>query len=74
MCYLCLQYRLREPGSYILRDTPEPWQLKAPGPRTKQTKKQVEETRKENGSPHVRGTNTLVRGTDLPGKANKWPS
>ena len=25
-------YVLRELGSYILRDTPKPWQLKAPDP------------------------------------------
>ena len=40
---------LRELGSYILRDTPKPWQLKAPGP--KPTIKQVKEARKGDGPP-----------------------
>ena len=39
-------YMLRELGSYILRDTPKPWQLKA-GP--KPTIKQLKEARKGNG-------------------------
>ena len=39
---------LRELGSYILRDTPEAWQLEAPGPRL--TIKQLREARKGNGS------------------------
>ena len=49
---LVSQYRAtqgHELGSYILRDTPEPRQLKAPGP--KPTIKQLKEARKGNGSP-----------------------
>ena len=42
-------YSLRELGSYILRDTPKPRQLKAPGP--KPTIKQLKEAREGNGSP-----------------------
>ena len=51
---------LRELGSYILRDTPKPWQLKAPGP--KPTIKQFKEARKGNGSPR--------KGNQWPRKGN----
>ena len=42
-------HSLRELGSYILRDTPKPRQLKVPGP--KPTIKQLKEARKGNGFP-----------------------
>ena len=50
-------YELRELVSYILRDTPKPWQLKAPSP--KPTIK-VKEARTVNRSPR-KGTNGHVR-------------
>ena len=43
---------LRELGSYILRNTSTPWQLKAPD--TKPTIKQLKEARKGNGPPRNR--------------------
>ena len=58
---MCNRYPLRELGSYILRDTLKPWQLKASGP--KPTIKQFKEARKGTDPP-VRGTNGLVRETD----------
>ena len=56
-------YFLRELGSYILKDTPKPWQLKAPGP--KPTIKQLKEARKGRGTNGpVRGTDPSVKGTE----------
>ena len=60
----------RELGSYLLRDTPEPWQLKAPGPRP--TIKQLKEARKGNGSP-VSGTDGPVTGMDSPVTGTEGP-
>ena len=45
-CFFFPQYSLRYLGSYILRDTPKPRRLKAPGP--KPTIKQLKEARKGN--------------------------
>ena len=58
-----LQSILRELGSYILRDTAKPWQLKAPGP--KPTIKQLKEARKGNGPP--------CKGNQWPRKGNGPP-
>ena len=56
-------YSLRELGSYVLRDTPKPWQLKAPDP--KPTIKQLKEARKGNGS--------SCKGNQWPRKGNGPP-
>ena len=51
-------YVLRELGSYILRDTAEARQLKAPGP--KPTNKQLKDARKGNGFATVPLTALIV--------------
>ena len=55
---------LRELGSYIFRDTPEPRQLEAPGP---------EPTIKQFKKRPVGGTDPPARGTDGPVRGNRPP-
>ena len=59
-----------ELGSYILRDTPEPWQLKVPSPRL--TIKQLKEACKGTDPP-LRGTDGPRRGTDPQREGNGRP-
>ena len=56
-------HTLRELGSYILRDTSKPWQLKVPGP--KPTIEQLKEAHKGNGYPR--------KGNQWPPKGNGPP-
>ena len=71
MCLEFLYACITRAEVFFIRDTPEPWQLKAPGP--KPTIEQLEEACKGNGRPR-KGDRWPRKGNGPPITGTKGPS